>query len=113
MSVLDNNTQAAKVFWKMVQAWVDSVKPWDQAIYYDVKPDEKWDVTLISQRVYGRRCEHLAIMAAAGISYVDEPIPQKQIILPSETQLRSIKFAAGFESRHEYRKNGAPTWRVD
>ena len=40
-------------------------------------------------------------MAAAGISYVDEPIPQKQIILPSETQLRSIKFAAGFESRHE------------
>lgn len=113
MSALDKNTQAAKVFWKAVQGWVAGVRQWDQAIYYDIKPDERWDVTLISQRVYGRRCEYIAVMAAAGVSYVDDPITQKQIILPNEAQLRRLKFLSGFESRHEYRADGAPTWRVD
>lgn len=113
MSVLDKNTQAAKVFWKAVQTWAAGVRQWDEAIYYDIKPDEQWDVTLVSQRVYGRRCEYLAVMASAGISYVDSPINQKQIILPSEVQLRKLKFASGFESRHEYRSKGQPTWRVD
>lgn len=113
MSTLDNNTQAAKVFWREVQAWVAGVKPWDSAIYYDIKPDERWDVTLVSQRVYGRRCEFLLIMAAAGVSCVDEPIEQQQIVLPSESQLRELKFKSGFESRNEHRENGGPTWRVN
>lgn len=113
MSALDKNTQAAKVFWKSVQEWAASVRQWDQVISYDIKPDERWDVTLISQRVYGRRCEYIAVMAAAGVSYVDSPIEQKTIKLPTEEQLRKLKFLSGFESRHEYRENGAPTWRVD
>lgn len=111
--MIDNNTQAAKAFWRAVQDWVASVKPWDVAIYYDIKPDERWDVTLISERVYGRRCEFVAIMAAAGVSNVDEPMEQKQITLPNEGQLRQLKFKSGFESRPEYRENGAPTWRAN
>lgn len=113
MNKLDKNTQAAKVFWREIQNWVANVKPWEIAIRYDIKPDERWDVTLISQRVYGRRCEIIAVMAAAGISYVDEPLEQKQIVLPNEAQLRALKFKAGFESRHEYRSEGAPTWGVN
>lgn len=113
MSNLDKNTQAARSFWREVQAWVAAVKPWDSVIYYDIKPDERHDFTLVSQRVYGRRCEYLAVMASAGVDSVDEPMEQKRIALPNEEQLRQLKFRSGFESRHEYRRNGEPTWRVN
>ncbi|WMC11746.1 hypothetical protein PU634_05105 [Oceanimonas pelagia] len=110
---LDNNTQAARVFWRLVQDFVANVKPWDPAIYYDVKPDERWDATLISQRVYGRRDEFMAVLAAAGVDSVDLPIEQRRIVLPTDPQLRQLKFQAGFESRQQYRNGNGPSWRVN
>jgi hypothetical protein len=111
--MLDQNNQAARVFWRLVRDFAESKKPWDEAINYDVRPDEQWDATLVSQRVYGRRSEYMTVLAAAGISSVDEPLDQRRIVLPTESQLRQLKFKAGFESRHDYREKGAPTWRTD
>lgn len=111
--MLDQNSQAARVFWRLVRDFSEARQPWDSAINYDIKPDERWDATLISQRVYGRRSEYLAVMAVTGVSSADEPLEQRRIVLPTESQLRQLKFKAGYESRHEYRENGAPTWRID
>ncbi|MGL5451846.1 MAG: hypothetical protein ACRDBT_05475 [Aeromonas sp.] len=112
MSDVDANSQAARVYWRMVRDFALSVKPWDTAIRYEIKPDERWDATLISRRVYGRRDEFLAVLAAAGIDMVDSPIEQTTIMLPTDAQLRQIKFEAGFESRDEYRDGDKPRWRV-
>lgn len=106
----DKNTTAAKDFYKEVRTFAERTKTWQTAIFYQIKPDEKHDVTLISARVYGRRDEYLAVMAAAGIDTIDQPIPQKMIVLPTEGQLYAIKRRTGFESIASLRENFAPTW---
>lgn len=107
---IDQNSQAARAFYREVRDFALGIKPWDEAIYYDVKPDERWDVTLVSRRVYGRRDEYLAVMAAAGMDGVDQPLEQQRLVLPTESRLRQLKVAAGFESRARYREDGRPTW---
>jgi hypothetical protein len=107
---IDTNTQAAKNFYREVRQFSERTKSWEPALYHEITPDEIWDSTLVSKRVYGRRDEYLAIMAAAGIDTVDQPLPQKKLVLPTESQLYAIKRRAGFESREEYRENNAPTW---
>ncbi len=109
--MIEQDTRAAKAFYQAVRKFAESTKPWDTtAIFYETKPDEYLDLTLVSQRVYGRRDEFLAVMAAAGLDTVDQPLPQKRITLPSEGQLYAIKRRAGFESIAGYRENFAPTW---
>ena len=44
MSDLDQNTQAARVFYRLVRDFVNSVKPWDVVTYYDTGPDEVLDL---------------------------------------------------------------------
>lgn len=107
---IDANSQAARVFWRKVRDFSQSAKPWQTAIYYDTKPDERWDITLVSRRVYGRGDEFLAVMAAAGMDVIDQPLEQRRLILPTEEQLRQLKREAGFESRADFRENGRPTW---
>lgn len=108
---MDSDTRAAKTFYKEVRKFSANAKPWSaDAIFYDVSPDEAFDPTLISRRVYGRRDEYLAVMAAAGIDQVDQEITQRRIILPSDTLLSTLKRNAGFESIAAYRENGAPIW---
>ncbi|MGZ8220043.1 MAG: hypothetical protein ACXWT0_00195 [Methylobacter sp.] len=106
----DVNSQAAKNLYREVRAFSERTKGWDVAVFHDVLPDELWDATLVSQRVYGRRDEFLVVMAAAGIDTVDQPLPQRQIILPTEGQLYTLKRRSGFESLDDYRENGKPTW---
>lgn len=62
-----------------------------QYIRHQIMPDEVNDPTLVSQRVYGVRGEAQAVMAAAGVSYCWEPLPQEEIILPTPLQLRQLK----------------------
>lgn len=113
MTDIDQNTQAARVFYRLVREFVSAIKPWDVVTYYDTGPDEVLDLIKVSLRVYGRPDEHLCVMAAAGMDTVDEPLGQRRIALPTEAQLRSLKQAAGFESRTTYRENGKPTWSTD
>lgn len=110
---IDANSQAARAFYRMVRDFALGVKPWEEAIYHDVLPDERWDVTLVSARVYGRRDEYMAVMAAAGLDGVDQPLEQRRLVLPTESRLRQLKMASGFESRARYREDGKPTWSTD
>lgn len=110
MSAIDQNTQAAKNFYREVREFAERTKPWEPALYHDITPNEIWDATLVSRNVYGRRDEFLAVMAAAGCDTIDQPLPQKKLVLPNEAQLFAIKRRTGFESRAEFRQDGKPTW---
>lgn len=109
---MDTNSCAARDFYREVREFAEGAKSWDPtAFYYDTQPDEVWDLTLVSDRVYGRRDEVLAIMAAAGIDTVDQPLTQRRLILPKDYVLSIIKRRVGFESRAELRgEDGVPTW---
>lgn len=108
---IDKNTQAARVFHRLVRDFALRVRPWDEALYHDVRPDERFDLFLASRRIYGRNDEALTVMAAAGLDSIDAPLEQKRLTLPTDKQLRRLKQRAGFESQARYRrKDGTPTW---
>lgn len=107
---LDIQTPAAKSFYREVRSFAERTRPWETAIFYETKPDEIWDVTLVSERVYGRRDEFLCIMAAAGLDTADQPLPQKRLTLPTEAQLAALKRRTGFESQAGWREDHQPTW---
>lgn len=109
--MLDTDTRAAKAFFREVRKFSERAKSWDTtAIFYEIRPDEIYDLSLVSKRVYGRRDEYLAVMAAAGLDTFDQPLPQKRITLPNEGQLLAIKRRTGFESIAALRENYAPIW---
>ncbi|SEN69739.1 hypothetical protein [Nitrosomonas marina] len=108
--MIDVNSTAAKNFYKEIRRFAQRTKPWETALFYETKPDERHDITLVSQRVYGRRDEFLVVMAAAGLDTVDQPLPQVRIVLPTEGQLYAIKRRTGFESIADNRNDFKPTW---
>lgn len=108
--MIDKESTAAKNFYKAIRLFSERTKPWDIHISYETKPDEARDLTLVSQRVYGRRDEFLVIMAAAGLDMVDQELPQKRLTLPTEAQLYAIKRRTGFESKADSRFSFSPTW---
>jgi hypothetical protein len=69
---------------------------WAECVVYETKPDERFDLTLVSQRVYGSRSEFLAVMAAADLDSVEQEMPERKLILPTARQLAGMKSAAGF-----------------
>ena len=107
---IDNNTTAAKNFYREVRKFALTRKAGDTALYYDTTPDEKYDITLISRRAYGNPHETLAVMASCGLDSVDEEVPQTRLTLPTLAQLYFFKRKCGFESLPEYRESGGPTW---
>ncbi len=112
--MIDKDTRAAAAFFREIVKFSENAKPWDSnVIYYETKPDEQYDLSLVSQRVYGRRDEYLAVMAAAGLDVFDQALPQKRIALPNESTLLSIKRRTGFESQAKLREDFAPIWRTD
>lgn len=106
----DKDPRAARAFFRDILKFAETTKPWETHISYETKPDERFDLSLVSQRVYGRRDEYLCIMAAAELDTVDQPLIQKRLVLPTESQLLAIKRRNGFESIAAYRKDNAPTW---
>jgi len=107
--MIDENTQAARAFYSEISQFSRTVKPWQPAIFYETKPDEVNDITLISQRVYGNRDEFLAIMAAANIQ-ANQSLEQTTLTLPTQQQLNEIKRRTGFESIASQRANFKPIW---
>lgn len=110
MSV-DSKSQASRVFYRLVRDFSQSARPWDAALYHDVAPDERWDITLTARKVYDDPGEFLAVMAAAGMDTVDQPLRQKRLVLPAPDRLRMMKRRAGFESRDDNRNRDGATWR--
>lgn len=89
------STSPAKLY-RLVRDFVAKTPVWGTATRYQTKPDERSDLTLVSERVYGRRDEYLVVAAAAGLESVEELLPEQLLTLPTEEQLRAIKARAGF-----------------
>lgn len=109
--MIEKNSIACTRLVQLVSDFSNSVKPWENAIRYQTKPDEIHNITLVSQRVYGRRNEYLVIMAAAGLSTFDEPLKEQLLILPNESQLSVFKTRAGFENNENKRKFNIENYR--
>jgi hypothetical protein len=107
---IDVKTDAAGRFYSEIQAFSAAATDFSTVLFYQVKPDERHDLTLISERVYHNRYESLAIMAAAGLDRVDQDITERLLVLPTEAELIAIKRKTGFESRPAYRERLAPIW---
>lgn len=109
--MIDADPRAAAAFYREVRRFAERAKPWStNVVFYVTKPDEVYDLSLVSRRVYGRRDEFLAVQAAAGLDSFDQPLPQKQIRLPNENELANIKRKTRFESRASLRRDFAPSW---
>jgi len=88
----------ASRFYREIRQFAATRQPWQDAARYDSLPDEEWDLTLVSQRVYGNRNEALAVMAAAGLDRVDQPLTQRRLILPTPIQLEAFKRLTGYST---------------
>ena len=64
-----------------------------QCIRYEIGTDEVNDPTLVAYRVYGNRDDYDAVMVCAGTNSIFEPLPQREIILPTSMQLIALKRA--------------------
>lgn len=63
---------------------------------YFTKPDEYYDLTLVSRRVYGNPDEYIAIAAAAGIDRMTtQKMTERELVLPTKAKLAAIKTALG------------------
>lgn len=109
---MDADNAAALRFVRMVRKFCASAKPHTQGIVYvDTTPSERWDVSKLSQRIYGTRHEVLAVMAACGMDQLTQPLEQQTVALPTAAKLLQLKREAGFESVPTLRSDGKPTWK--
>lgn len=81
---------------KVVGTFAERQPTWAECIVYDTRPDERFDITLVSQRVYGNRDDFLAVMAAAGLDSVEQELTARRLVLPTLRQLEAMKAAVGF-----------------
>lgn len=104
--VIEKNSASCAAFYRAVRTFAQRTKPWQTAIRYQTRPDERGDLTLVSFRVYGRRDEFLAVSAAAGLESVENLLPEQLLVLPTEAQLAAMKDRAGFVNRDGQRRRG-------
>src|SRR5258708_18203687 len=95
---IETNTSAVAIFYQVVRQYALTTPAWAVVQSYQTKPDERWDLTLASRRVYGRPDEFLTIMAAAGLDSVEQMLPEQLLVLPSEAQLLDMKNQAKFNN---------------
>lgn len=84
-------------FYRAVRQFAVSTPVWGTAIRHFTLPDERFDLTLVSQRVYGNRDEALTIMAAAGLDRLDQELTERELVLPTPSDLQSIKNSVGYQ----------------
>ena len=83
------------LLYKRIRQFALETPDWATAIRYHSKNDEKHDLTLIARRVYGLPNEWPVIMAAAGLQSVDEPLNEQLLVLPTLSQLQTLKRELG------------------
>jgi hypothetical protein len=89
----------ASRFYRAIRQFAVTEPVWSPArIVIFTLPNERTDVTLVSQRVYGNRDEFLAVMAAAGLTRFDDLLVEQELVLPNAQQLEAIKQSTGFSS---------------
>lgn len=94
--IIETQTPSCALMYRLVRDFSAKAKPWQTAIRYQTKPDERWDLTLVSQRVYGRRDEFITVMAAAGLDSVEQELTERLLVLPTEGQLLAFKDRAKY-----------------
>lgn len=88
----------ASRFYREVRQFSLTAPVWEEAIRYFTKPDERWDLTLVSQRVYGNRDDFVAVMAAAGLDRFDQELTERELVLPTPARLALIKQRTGYQA---------------
>lgn len=88
----------ASTFYREVRQFALTAPSWEPAIRYFTKPDERWDLTLVAQRVYGSRDEYLTVMAAAGLDRVNQELTERELVLPTMDRLAVLKARCGYQS---------------
>lgn len=110
--MIDQDISAAARFYWEVNQWSRNAKFWrENIIRHEILPDERLDITKISERVYGNRYEILCIMAAGNMYLMTEELKGFYLILPPPITLEDIKRRTGFESQPDQRENFAPIWK--
>lgn len=99
----NKSPSSVAAFCRMVRNFAVQTPDWGTAIRYFTKPDERSDITLIAERVYGNRSEFMAVFAAAGLDSVEQEIPEQQLVLPNYGQLQLIKRQTGYLTDAEVR----------
>lgn len=89
--------QAANRLFIKVRDFALQTPDWGDAIRYFSKPDERFDLTLVSFRVYGTRTESLVIQAAAGLDSAEFELAEQELVLPRAEMLRAMRRDAGFD----------------
>lgn len=82
----------------LVRQFSQQTPPWGVAIRYDTLPDERFNLPLVSKRVYGNWNEALVIQAAAGLDTPEAPLTERSLVLPTADQLRTLKLRAGYDA---------------
>jgi hypothetical protein len=82
--------------YQLVRDFALQTPAWGTAVRYFTMPDEAYDLTLVSERVYGNRDEALVIQAAAGLDSPELPLTERPLVLPTVTQLAAMKARAGY-----------------
>jgi hypothetical protein len=88
--------QARNRLFVLVRDFAVQLPAWGEAVRYQTMPDERFDLTLVSQRVYGSRGEALAVQAAAGLDSPELELSERLLVLPTAAQLRTMKQQAGY-----------------
>lgn len=89
----------ASRFYRAIRQFAQTSPIWEPSrIAHFTKPDERWDLTLVSYRVYGTRNEALTIMAAAGLDRYDQELTERELILPNAARLQAIKDMTGYSN---------------
>jgi hypothetical protein len=89
-------TSAYSSLFIAVKSFSESTPPWAEAVRIRTTPADRFDLMRVSRRVYGTPNEFLVIQAAAGLDSPELPLPEMDLILPTQAQLAALKAAAGF-----------------
>lgn len=88
--------QARNRLFASVRKFASTTPEWGEALRVFTTPDERTDLSRVSQRVYGRRGETLTVQAAAGLDSPELEMSERLLVLPTAAQLREMKLRAGY-----------------
>lgn len=95
MSTVSLELAPSRLF-RAVRDFAQTTQEWETAIRYFTKPDEEYDLTLVSYRIYGTRTYTLVIQAAAGLDSPEYRLSARRLVLPTLEQLRKMRVKAGY-----------------
>lgn len=87
---------AAHGLFKEIRSFALRTPAYVSSLSYFTKPDERFDLTLVSKRVYGTREFALVIQAAAGLDSPEQELTERPLTLPTADSLYDLCRRIGF-----------------